>query len=131
LPQIGTLGDIVFEVSDRTVQTFENFMQATSGRWAVHEPLKSKPRPEFLGQSQGEIEFTMRISAQLGKNPIEVKELVEKSVREGKRAPLMVGNRPISDGDWYIERCETTFIWTNNRGQTEFAEMVLTLKEYF
>ncbi len=46
---IGTLGKkIVFEVSDDTVMTFQNMSREVSGRWANHEALGVKPKPEFL-----------------------------------------------------------------------------------
>jgi hypothetical protein len=131
MAQIGTLGDLVFEVSDETVRTFDEFVQTTASRWVVHEPINSNTRPEFLGPQQGSIEFTIRLAATLGVNPRDEKDKVEALVREGKHAPLMIAQRPISDGDWYIESCETTLIWVNRKGQVEYADMLLFVKEYF
>lgn len=128
---IGTFGDIVFEVSDETVRTFDKYVQTTAGRWEVHEPISSNPRPEFLGQAQGEVKFTIRLSASLGVNPRAEKERIEQIVREGKHAPLMIARRPVSDGDWYIESCETTYIWVNSKGEVEYADITLSVKEYF
>jgi len=131
MAKIGTLGDLVFEVSNKAVRTFDEWTQKTGGRWQVHEPIKSNPRPEFIGPGQGEISFTIKLSNTLGINPRKEIEKIEKIVREGTHAPLLLGLKPISDGDWYIESCETTFTWVNSKGEIEWAEMSLTVKEYF
>ena len=131
MAQLGTLGDIVFEVSDKTVRTFDAYTQTTAGRWAVHEPISANPRPEFLGPQQGEIAFEIHLSASLGIDPLAEKEKIEAIVREGKHAPFMLGLKPVSDGDWYIESCETTFVWVNGKGEVEYANMTVTVKEYY
>jgi len=129
--QIGTIGDVVFEVSDETVRTFDEYVQTTAGRWHIHEPIHASPRPEFLGPAQGEIEFTVRLTDELGVDPREEKEKIEAIVREGSHAPFMLALKPVSDGDWYIESCETTYIWVDNKGKVSCSEMVITVKEYF
>ena len=129
--QIGTFGDIVFEVGDAAVRTFENFHKTAGGRWAVHEPILARVRPEYLGPSQGEVDFQIRLSAALGVNPRAEIEKLETMAQDGTVAPIIIGGRPVSDGDWYIESCETTYIWVNGRGQTEFADVQLNVREYF
>ena len=131
MPQLGSLGDVVFEVSEETVRTFDEFVQTSAGRWVVHEPIKSQPKTEFLGPAQGQIEFTIRLSAALGVDPRDEKKRIEKMAREGKHAPLMIAMEPISNCHWYVERCETTYIWVNGQGQLEYADMHLTVREYF
>ena len=49
---IGTLGDVVFEVSDKVARTFDEMVHTAVGRWAVHEVMNGKPRAEFLGPGQ-------------------------------------------------------------------------------
>ena len=47
---IGTLGrKIIFEVSDDKAMTFHDMTRDISSRWAEHEVLGCKPKPEFLG----------------------------------------------------------------------------------
>lgn len=131
MAQIGSLGDIIFEVSDEVVRTFDEYMQKTAGRWYVHHPIHSNPRAEFLGPEQGEIEFTMRLSDSLGISPREEKEKIETLVRTGKHTPFMLANKPVSYGDWYVEACETTFQWINGKGEVSYADMILIVKEYY
>jgi len=128
--QIGSFGDIIFEVSERSVRTFYDFLQRAGSRWSIHEPIASAPRPEYLGPVQGDLEFTMRLSSSLGLDPAAEKAKMETLAREGTHAPLLLGNRPVSEADWYIESCETTLLWVNGRGGIDLAEMKLLLKEY-
>ena len=59
---IGTLGrKIIFEVSDEKVLTFLNMTREITSRWAEHEALGVKPKPEFLGPGlqTGTLEITL------------------------------------------------------------------------
>lgn len=128
---IGTLGDIVFEVSGETVRTFVEMVHTAAGRWAIHEVMNGKPRAEFLGPGQNEVSLTIRLSSTLGINPREEYEKIGTMVFQGKHAPFMLGTKPIGNGEWYIELNKTTFISVSARGDVNFIEMVATLKEYF
>lgn len=67
---IGTLGrKIIFEVSDEKVLTFLNMTREITSRWAEHEALGVKPKPEFLGPGlqTGTLEITL--SATLASSP--------------------------------------------------------------
>lgn len=129
--QIGSWGDITFEVSSESVRTFETLMQQTAGRWSVHQPINSRPRPQFLGQDQGQIEFAINLFTDLGIDVREEKERIERFVREGTIAPLMLGMRPVSEGDWYAESAETTAVWVDNRGNITYAKITMVMREYF
>ena len=129
--QVGTLIDIVFETGDQRILTFAEMTRSASGVWAVHSPLHAPPRPQFISPGQGGIEFIIHLSSQLGVNPIEEIEKVENHARTGEHGPFLLGRRPVTQGDWYIEQCETTMVWVNSRGETEFANISLTVKEYF
>ena len=81
---IGTLGrKIIFEVSDEKVLTFLNMTREITSRWAEHEALGVKPKPEFLGPGlqTGTLEITL--SATLGVKPRAILEAVEAMVSAG------------------------------------------------
>lgn len=128
---IGTYGDITFQVSDETARTFSELKYTAHGRWAVHEVIMSASRSEFLGPGEGEIEFTMQLSSSLGIDPRAEMEKVEKAVRKGTYSLFMLGGRPIGQGEWYIERKETTLTHVSGKGKIHYAEMVVNMKEYF
>ena len=61
---VGTLGkNIIFEVSDSIVFTFNNMTREVSGRWVDHTVLGVKPKPEFLGAGKQKIALPITLSA--------------------------------------------------------------------
>ena len=126
---IGTFGDIIFEVNEQTLRTFDGFVKKSIGRWEVHNLLNANPRSEFLGRGQGEVEFTMNLSSEYGDVREEI-EKIEDMAETGKHAPIIIGQRPVSNGDWYVENSETTWTWVNGRGELTMAEIILTVREY-
>jgi phage protein U len=128
--QIGTIGDIVFEVSSERVHTFDGLIQRTGGRWEDHQPIGAPVRPEFLGPDQGVMEFNIKLHASLGVNPKTEKEKIEAMVISGHHAPFMLGNAPIGEGNWYIATCETTHEIIDNAGRLLKASLHITLREH-
>jgi hypothetical protein len=128
--QIGSLGDIIFEVSRLKVNTFNGLIKTAGGRWEVHQPIKSPVKPEFLGTAQGHIELSIQFNVQLGIEPREEIEKIEAMAENGLHAPFMLGNAPLSNNDWYIDQCETTFTHVGREGQIDVAEMQLSIMEY-
>ena len=127
---IGTLGDIVFEVSPRTVKTFDEFTRGGSGRWATHDIIGKKPEPEFLGPGQEEISFSMRLSATSYINP--EKELAKlRLMRDtGTAAMLIIGGKPVTSNLWILESLNEQHKTFFGDGQLMVATVQVTLKEY-
>ena len=46
---IGSLGNVVFEVSSEKVKTLRDMQRQGSARFATHEIIGKKPLREFLG----------------------------------------------------------------------------------
>ena len=63
--RIGSLGDIVFEVSDSVIRTFSEFQRTTSGRWATHEVMGSAPVGEFISPGLDEITLPIKLNVLL------------------------------------------------------------------
>ena len=81
---IGTLGkNIVFEVSDKQVMAFSEMSREVSGRWATHETMSVKPKPEFLGPGLQSVTLTITLSAALGVRPRAMLEAVGNMVETG------------------------------------------------
>lgn len=128
---IGSLGDVVFTVTDQTVRTFDEFVHTVSARLAVHETILSHPRTEYLGPGQGEITFKMQISARLVPDPRGEVEQLQQMAEQGTYAPLILGGKPVGGGDWTIETCEAAFTAIDGKGKVLFAEVTLTIKDYY
>ena len=92
---IGTLGPIVFEVSDKKTLTFNGMTRDVSGRWVEHEVMGVKPKPEFLGAGNQKITLPITLSAGLGVRPRKMLELVESMVESGDAEYLIINCKPV------------------------------------
>ncbi|MEG2176102.1 MAG: phage tail protein [Oscillibacter sp.] len=128
---IGTLGKkIVFEVSDDTVMTFQNMSREVSGRWANHEALGVKPKPEFLGPGNQTISLPITLSAALGVKPRAVLETVEAMVESGAAEYLVIGTKPVGKNPFRLTGSSETWDKVYSRGELAKATVTITLEEY-
>ncbi|MHC1747429.1 MAG: phage tail protein [Cellulosilyticaceae bacterium] len=127
---IGALGDIVFRVSAKDVNTFQEFTRSSSGRWAYHAIHMQKPKSEFLGPELDTISFSMQLEAALGRNPRYDMEKLMIYTRNGQTFPLIIGGDAMGYYRWAVESVEQQFTRVNNKGKVISAIVNVTLKEY-
>jgi len=128
---IGTLGKkIIFEVSDDTVMTFQNMSREVSGRWANHEALGVKPKPEFLGPGNQTISLPITLSAALGVKPRAVLETVEAMVESGTAEYLVIGTKPVGKNPFRLTGSSETWDKVYSRGELAKATVTIALEEY-
>ena len=127
---IGTLGPIVFEVSDEKVLTFKGMTRDVSGRWAKHEVMGKKPKPEFLGADNQKIALPITLSAGLGVRPRKMLELVEDMVESGNAEYLIINCRPVSRNPFYLSSSSETWGDMYRHGELAKANLTITLEEY-
>ena len=128
---VGSWGDVVFEVRGSKVETYDEYVRTAEGRWGLHDVINSKPRPQFGGPGQDEINLLIRLSSDMGVDPRAEMEKLRRAVAAGTHAPFLRNGKPESQGDWYIESAEETDLVVGRNGAVQFAEMALILKEYF
>jgi phage protein U len=127
---LGSLGDIVFIVTDYKIRTFTDFRRTSNDRWAANEIINQKPRSQFLGPGLDTIDLTVRVDASYGLNPRqEVDKLVDYS-RKGKVMPFIIGNKGLGVKWWKITNLTQEWRNVNNKGQLLSASYSLTLEEY-
>ena len=74
--KIGSLGSLVFSVSENTVRTFDELSWKVSAKYATHDRHIKRDVLEFLGPEPGTISFKMAFSVFHGTNPLnEIKKL--------------------------------------------------------
>ena len=66
---VGCLGDIVFTVSDRTIETINNVTWSGSARYATHQRHGTHALTEFTGLDPDKMTFDIVLSAYLGVDP--------------------------------------------------------------
>lgn len=127
---IGSYGDVVFEVSDKKVLTFDGFQRTNEPRWKEHSVIGQKPILEFEGPGVDPITFTILLRAELGVNPEEQMAKLRKFARWGQKALFIRGNKPISTNYWVIKKVSETHKNIDNQGNVMTIEAQLDLLEY-
>ena len=127
---IGSLGGIVFQVSNETVLTFKGMTREVSSRWVEHEVMGVKPKPEFLGAGNQKITLPITLSARLGVKPRKMLELVERMVESGDAEYLILNCRPVGKNPFCLSSSSETWGDMYRNGELAKANLTITLEEY-
>lgn len=127
---IGFLGDIMFQVSDKTVLTLDNWKWSGSARYEVHNRHNYHALTEYTGMDPDKITFDMTLLAELGVDPM--REIVKlwKYEREGIAVSLTVGTHGYGKYRWNVTNHEMTVMYTDPKGNLRGAIVSVTLQEY-
>lgn len=126
----GTMGDVLFMASSLYTHTFSDFSRDTSGRWAEHEIIGSKPVSEYLGPNTDKVRFKIHLSADLGISPDMAAKKLRRMCERGQVFAVVIGGRPLSNELWSLETVGESKEYYDGWGQTVAATMDVTLREY-
>lgn len=127
---LGSLGDVVFEVSSREVITFDGLKRNTKSRYGNHEIIGQKPLLEYLGPDGEEISFSMKFSIGWGVDPTEQANKLRELCEKGEAMYLIIGNQTIGANQWVIESVSEAMTTVDNMGRVIVSEVDVRLKEY-
>ncbi|WP_113673760.1 phage tail protein [Vallitalea guaymasensis] len=127
---IGSLGDIIFEVSHDTVRTFDDMKWNSGVKYTTHERHLKDSLIEFVGVLPDTITFNIKFSAFLGVNPIEEITKLLDAEREGKVLRLVIGCKAYGKYKWTIEKSSKDLERFDNKGNLVVAKVSISLKEY-
>lgn len=127
---IGTLGDIVFEVSHNKVNTFDNMAWNSSVRYTMHDRHLQESLYEFSGLNSDSITFTMYFSVFLGINPIDEITKLLKAEREGRVMTLTIGLKAYGKNKWSITGTNKELEIFDKDGNLLKARVSVTLCHY-
>lgn len=128
--RIGTFAGVSFEVSSSKVLTFNDLSRSGAARWSVHDIILQKPLPEFEGPGQETIGMKILLKRSKKVNPEKVAQQLRSFRDGGKVGTLVIGQKPVTNGFWYIEDVQETHRFVDKRGISNTIELSLTLKEY-
>lgn len=127
---LGSLGPVIFTVSEKQVRTLQGLTRTESGRWAKHDIVGRKPVPEFLGPDLSGVSFSIRFDIMLGMNPKkETNRLIGMS-RDGKAYHFILGTHRFGVNKWSVQDVKVDFERIDNRGNVLIADVSITLEEY-
>lgn len=128
---IGTLGrKIIFEVSDDKAMTFHDMTRDISSRWAEHEVLGCKPKPEFLGPANQSVSLPITLSTTLGVSPRDMIEVIENMVEAGAAEYLVIGHRTVGKNPFRLTASSEAWNCIFSKGELVKANVTITLEEY-
>ncbi len=127
---IGTLGNIVFSVSQNKTSTFNDLKWESSARYAEHDRHLQETLIEFVGTDNDTITFSMYFSVFLGINPMkEIVKLLE-AERSGKIMRLVIGPKAYGKNRWVITKTSKDLDRFDAKGNLLIASVSVTLAAY-
>ena len=128
--QIGTLGEIRFSISDRAIETIQNFVWSGSARYGTHQRHLANALTEFTGLDPDSITFDIYVSAYLGVNPMTEVVKIWNYERGGTAVPLTIGTHAYGKYRWSILSHKMKAQDFDETGDMTSATISLTLQEY-
>ena len=129
--QIGTLGEILFSISDRAIETIQNFVWSGSARYSTHQRHLANALTEFTGLDPDSITFDIYVSAYLGVNPMTEVVQIWNYERGGTAVPLTIGTHAYGKYRWSILSHKMKAQDVDETGDMTSATISLTLQEYW
>ena len=127
---IGQLGDYEFEVSARSVKTFDGLKLSESASWTEHKVLGRKGLLEFTGLNAGSVSLKMRLDESFGVDVLEEISAFREYMTEGTALVFMLGEEVIGTDYWVIESLNEEYARIDGKGRVISAELSVNLKEY-
>lgn len=127
---VGCLGDMVFQVSEKTIETIDNVVWSGSARYAVHQRHGMNALTEFTGVDPDKISFTMLLSVELGADIIPELVKLWDMERGGKAVPLVIGEKAYGKYRWNLLRHNAKYTRHDKLGNPTEAEVSVELQEY-
>lgn len=127
---VGGLGEIVFQVSHKTVETLNNFKWSGSARWAIHQRHATHALTEYTGMDPDKITFDIYLSAFLGVSPIDELAKLWKYEREGTPVGLAIGSHGYGKYRWVVQNHSTSAETYDRDGNISSCTVSVELLEY-
>ena len=125
--RVGTLGNVVFEVSDTRVFTPSQVTRERKARIEEHQVQGALPCVDCIAPELGTFSISMTLSAALGVNPMREADSLGAMCKRGEVNRLILGG--LNWGKVIIE--SVTQDWRNSGpGGVHTIGLTLALKEY-
>lgn len=130
MARVGSFGDLVFSVSDKTVRTFDSMSWEFSADYATHDRHIKADLLEYIGPSIETISFSMVFSVFLGVNPLKEIRRLHNMVQSGYAQRLVIGGNVYGTYKWVMQKGTVDLKRFDRQGELWAASAKVTLKEY-
>lgn len=127
--EVGSIGDIIFEVSEKCIMAPQMLTLENGARFATHEVQGALPRLEFLAPELEGITMPIRLRRDMGVDPVWEADQLREKCRAGKVLRLIIAGENM--GNYVLEKVSQTWRMLSPDGSgVLFVDVNLTLKEY-
>lgn len=127
---LGCLGDVIFQTSRDYVLTPYNMNWKSAAKYAEHARHLQDPKLEFTGLEADEMPLNIRLSRNLGVDPMEQIVILFGYERNGILLPLVLGDHAYGRYKWVITSTNRKLETFDARGNILTADLSLSLKGY-
>lgn len=127
---IGSLGEIVFEVSDKKVITPGGITRSNGSNWTTHQLIGGLSKTEYSGAKLQSLSLTIQLSSRLGVRPRKMLDKLAQMAEGRKVYPLIIGGKPVGKHSWRLTSVSETWGNIYGNGTLASASVQLTLEEY-
>jgi phage protein U len=127
---IGYFGDIVFEVSDEKIYTFNGFKLDASARYSTHEIIGEKPKTEFIAPNLKTISLTISLNGDYGVTPMEEMHKWISLAETGEADYLVIGWDVMGDDKWVVKSVSEAWEILFSEGELFAGKIDVTFEEY-
>ena len=127
---VGWVGDIVFQVSEETVETLQDVEWSGEARYTVHQRHLQNALTEFTGVEPDKIRFSMQLTPLLGVDIIGELVKIWTYERSGEAVPLVIGDKPYGKYRWSIVKHSSKYEESDSQGNPLLATVAVELQEY-
>ena len=127
---IGSLGDVVFEVSSDKVHTFQDLQIQRKANYAEHAIHGKKGLLEFTGFAPLTATMKIDLLAALGVVPKDELDALVEILTNHEAVPFILNGEPQGDNLWVLESMAESYPVINNKGELISVSVTLNLKEY-
>ena len=128
--RVGCLGDIIFEVSNKTIRTFDTITRSGSARYAEHKRHLKRTLTEFLGINTEKVSFAIELMRELNVDVDRDIDRIIDHADNGTPLTLVVGTKVIGKYMWTIQNYKVRMQNYDEKGNVAGAVVSLTLLEY-
>ena len=127
---IGSLGDIVFEVSDKKLLTANGITRSVGSNWTTHQLIGGKVKTEYSGAKLQSLSMTIQLNSRFGVRPRKMLDKLAEMAEGRKVYPLIIGGKPVGRNYWRITSVSESWGNIYSGGELASASVQLTLEEY-
>lgn len=127
---VGCLGDIVFTVSDKAVETINNVQWSGSARYSAHQRHLGNALTEYTGMEPDAMSFDIYLSEYLGVSVMDELVKLWGYERDAIAVPLYIGDKIYGKYRWSVVSHVTKMQTFDRKGNVTSATVSVKLQEY-